>query len=31
MIKISLRYPYDEYGRFDIDYYVNKHAPGCGG
>lgn len=27
MIKISLRYPYSENGRFDIDYYVNKHAP----
>jgi len=27
MIKISLRYPYTENGRFDIDYYVNKHAP----
>ncbi|MFA3917170.1 EthD family reductase [Ruegeria hyattellae] len=27
MIKISLRYPDSEDGRFDIDYYVNKHAP----
>ena len=27
MIKISLRYPYQENVRFDIDYYVNTHAP----
>ena len=27
MIKISLRYPYRENGRFDIDYYVYTHAP----
>ena len=27
MIKISLMYPHSENGRFDIDYYVNKHAP----
>ena len=27
MIKISLLYPYDENKRFDIDYYVNTHAP----
>lgn len=27
MIKISLRYPFDENRRFDIDYYVNRHAP----
>lgn len=27
MIKISLLYPHDENKRFDIDYYVNTHAP----
>lgn len=27
MIKISLLYPNDENKRFDIDYYVNTHAP----
>ncbi len=26
MIKISLMYPHSENRRFDIDYYVNKHA-----
>ena len=27
MIKISLRYPNNGSGRFDIDYYVITHAP----
>ena len=27
MIKISLRYPYYEKGRFDFDDFINRHAP----
>lgn len=27
MIKVSILYPYRENGRFDIDYYRDKHMP----
>ena len=27
MFKISVYYPYQEGGRFDIDYYCNNHMP----
>lgn len=27
MIKVSLLWPKDENSRFDIDYYINTHAP----
>ena len=27
MIKISMLYPFSENARFDIEYYVNTHAP----
>ena len=27
MIKVSVLYPYSENSHFDIDYYVNTHAP----